>query len=67
VAAYLAKISYALYIIHHFTMFGWLSSGDVWTKYAKRPLAFAITFGLAHLSTFHFERRFIEWSHRRYR
>jgi peptidoglycan/LPS O-acetylase OafA/YrhL len=63
-AAYIAKISYALYIIHHFTMYGWLSSGDVWIKYAKRPLALGITFALAHLSTFHFEKRFIEWSHR---
>lgn len=63
-AAYVAKISYALYIIHHFTLFGWLGSGDRLVKYAKRPLCFAITFALAHLSTFHFENRFIAWSHR---
>lgn len=63
-ASYVAQISYALYIIHHFTLFGWLGSGTGWAKYAKRPLCFAITFALAHLSTFHFENRFIAWSHR---
>jgi peptidoglycan/LPS O-acetylase OafA/YrhL len=63
-AAYIAQISYALYIIHHFTLFGWIGSGHGWAKYAKRPLSFAITFALAHLSTFHFENRFIAWSHR---
>ena len=63
-AAYLAKISYALYVIHEFTLVGLLGSGTGWAKYSKRPLCFAITFGLAHLSTFHFENWFIAWSHR---
>lgn len=63
-AAYVAQISYALYIVHHFTLFGWLGSGDKLVKYAKRPLCFAVTFALAHLSTFYFEKRFIDWSHR---
>ena len=63
-AAYVATISYALYIVHPFSELGWLGSGTGWAKYAKRPLCFAIAFGLAHLSTFHFERRFIAWSHR---
>ncbi|WP_217429716.1 hypothetical protein [Sphingomonas bacterium] len=63
-AAYIARISYALYIIHPFMAHGWLGSGAGWTKYSKRPLTFALTFGLAHLSTFHFESRFIAWSHR---
>lgn len=63
-AAYLARISYALYIIHPFSMLGWLGSGTGWAKYAKRPLSFTITFALAHLSTFRFESRFIAWSHR---
>jgi peptidoglycan/LPS O-acetylase OafA/YrhL len=62
--AYIARISYAVYIIHHFTLFGWLGSGDVMAKYAKRPISFAITFTLAHISTFHFEKRFIDWAHR---
>lgn len=63
-AAYIASISYALYVIHHFTLFGWLGAGHGWVKYAKRPLCLVITFALAHLSTFHFESRFIAWSHR---
>lgn len=63
-AAYLAQISYAVYIIHHFTLFGWLGAGEGIAKYAKRPLCFAITFGLAHLSTFYVEKHFIDWSHR---
>ena len=63
-AAYLAQISYAVYIIHHFTLFGWLGSGEGLTKYIKRPLCFAISFSLAHLSTFYFEKPFNDWAHR---
>ena len=61
-AAYLAKISYAVYIVHHLTLFGWLGSGSGLDKYAKRPLSFVITFTLAHISTFHFEKPFNAWS-----
>jgi peptidoglycan/LPS O-acetylase OafA/YrhL len=64
VLAYIASVSYAVYIFHHFTMFGWLSSGTKIVKYAKRPLALALTFGLAHLSTFYFERPINDWAHR---
>lgn len=64
VLSYIATISFAIYVIHHLLMFTWLASGDRWVKYAKRPLLFAATFALAHLSTFHFERRFIEWGQR---
>jgi peptidoglycan/LPS O-acetylase OafA/YrhL len=53
---YVAEISYALYVIHPLTMWGWLGSGSKFAKYAKRPLSFLLTFGLAHLSTFYFER-----------
>ena len=63
-AGYVARTSYALYIIHPFTMLGWLGSGTIWIKYTKRIISFAITFAVAHLSTFHFENRFIAWSHR---
>lgn len=63
-AGYVAQISYALYIVHHFTLFGWLGSGQGLEKYAKRPICFAITFAIAHWSTFHFEKHFIDWSHR---
>jgi peptidoglycan/LPS O-acetylase OafA/YrhL len=56
---YIAEISYALYVIHPVTRFGWLSSGGTLVKYLKRPLALAVTFGLAHLSTFHFEHHWM--------
>ena len=54
--AYVATTSYALYIIHGVLMSTWLGSGGTLVKYAKRPLLFALTFGLAHLSTFRFEQ-----------
>lgn len=61
---YIATISYALYIIHPASMIGWLGSGEGWVKYAKRPLSFALTFALAHLSTFQYERRFQDLARR---
>ena len=57
---YIAAISFAVYVIHHLFMFSWLASGDKLVKYLKRPLLFAVTLGLAHVSTFHFERRWID-------
>jgi peptidoglycan/LPS O-acetylase OafA/YrhL len=59
--AYIANISYALYVIHPLTMYGWLGSGDKMVKYAKRILSFGLTFSLAHLSTYQFENRWIAW------
>ncbi len=56
---YLATISYALYIWHPITMHGWFETGSKVAKYAKRPLAFALSFLLAHTSTFYFEKHFI--------
>ncbi len=53
---YLAQISYGLYVIHPLTYYGWLGSGEGIVKYAKRPISFALTFILAHLSTFHYEK-----------
>jgi peptidoglycan/LPS O-acetylase OafA/YrhL len=59
---YVAEVSYALYVIHPLSMHGWLGTGETPViKYAKRLVSFAITFGLAHLSTFYFEQRFIDW------
>jgi peptidoglycan/LPS O-acetylase OafA/YrhL len=56
-AAYIAEISYALYVVHGAVMVTWLGNGSSSTvKYLKRPLLFALTFGLAHLSTFCLER-----------
>ena len=59
VLKYIATISFALYVIHGVLRETWLGSGDTLERYLKRPLLFAATFGLAHLSTFYFESRFI--------
>ena len=61
---YIAAVSFAVYVIHHLLMFSWLASGDKWVKYLKRPLLFAVTFGLAHVSTFYFEQRWIDFGKR---
>jgi len=58
-AAYIAEISYALYVFHAMFAHGWLGSGDLLEKYAKRPLLAAVTWAAAHLSTFYYEQRFI--------
>ncbi len=57
---YIATISFALYVIHGVLRETWFGSGDTLERYLKRPILFAATFGLAHLSTFHFEARFIQ-------
>lgn len=54
---YIAAVSYALYIIHPLLAHTWLGSGEGWNKYTKRPLLLAVLFALAHISTFHYERR----------
>ena len=56
---YIATVSFALYVIHHPLIFTWLGSGDTFARYLKRPLLFAATFILAHVSTFYFEQRCI--------
>ena len=54
---YIATISYALYVIHPATAHGWMSEGGTLVKYLlKRPISFTLTFVLAHLSTFYWER-----------
>jgi len=58
-AAYIAKISYALYVFHVILDHTWLGSGDTLAKYAKRPLLFAATWLAAHVSTHYWEDRFI--------
>jgi peptidoglycan/LPS O-acetylase OafA/YrhL len=65
---YIATISYALYVVHPLTTYGWFNSGTVWERYLlKRPLSFAMTFGAAHLSTFFWERWWNEAARRRLR
>ena len=60
IAAYIATISYALYVFHAMLSHTWLGTGETVAKYAKRPLLFGLTWALAHLSTFYYEQRFIE-------
>ena len=63
--AYIAEISYALYILHPMVTWGWLGQGSKLIQYAKRIPALMAVFGVAHLSTFNFEafwiRRGKEW------
>jgi peptidoglycan/LPS O-acetylase OafA/YrhL len=54
--AYVAELSYALYVIHGVLSATWLGSGDRLAKYLKRPLLFGATFLLAHLSTRYYEQ-----------
>lgn len=54
--AYVAEVSYALYVIHGMLSHTWLGSGEGWDKYIKRPLLFGATFALAHFSTRYFEQ-----------
>lgn len=58
-AVYIAAVSYALYVFHAMLTATWLGSGDTIEKYLKRPLLIGLTFGLAHASTFLFEKRMI--------
>lgn len=58
--AYLAKISYALYVVHGGLRYSWLASGDTLERYLKRPLFLLVCWALAHLSTHYYEARFLE-------
>lgn len=60
VAHYIAEISYALYVVHGALAATWLGGLNVSTfeRYSRRPLLFALTFGLAHISTYYYEQRF---------
>lgn len=62
---YLAEVSFALYVVHPFSMHGWLGQAATpYRKYLKRILCFVITFALAHISTYYYETRFIQWGKR---
>lgn len=64
VLAYLAQISFALYVIHPLTDAGWMGSGDVIVRYTKRIGSFFLSFLFAHLSTFYYEKYWIGLGHR---
>lgn len=61
---YIASISYALYVIHPLLTHTWLGSGEKVEMYMKRPLLFLVLLLLAHLSTFYYEKYFINLSKR---
>lgn len=61
---YIAAISYALYVIHPALTHTWLGTGEGMDKYIKRPLLFAVLFGLAHISTFYYEHKWIDFGKR---
>jgi peptidoglycan/LPS O-acetylase OafA/YrhL len=61
---YIAAISFALYVFHFLLVHTWLGEGDKLARYLKRPLLFAATFALAHVSTFQYEHRWIEFGKR---
>jgi peptidoglycan/LPS O-acetylase OafA/YrhL len=57
---YIAKISFALYVIHAILVHTWLGiDEDKVMKYVKRIPLIAITVALSHFSTFYFEKYFI--------
>ena len=58
---YIATISYALYVIHPLTIHGWWNEGSIFDRYIlKRPISFAMTFAAAHVSTFYWERPWLQ-------
>lgn len=57
-AAYIARISYALYIWHKLPLSGFMDTGSLAERYlVKRPVSFVLMWILAHLSTFMWETR----------
>lgn len=66
-AAYIAEVSYALYVFHGMLTATWLGRGSSFVKYLKRPLLLSATFLLAHLSTIYFERPMITLGKRSWR
>ncbi len=58
---YIATTSYALYVIHPLTIHGWWNEGSIFDRYIlKRPISFAMTFAAAHISTFYWERPWLQ-------
>jgi len=62
--SYLARTSYALYVIHPLTYAGWLGEGDVLIRYTKRLFSFGLTFVAAHLSSAYYEKYWNDLGHR---
>jgi peptidoglycan/LPS O-acetylase OafA/YrhL len=62
--SYVAQISFALYVIHPLTYAGWMGQGDVIVRYTKRIGSFVLSFIFAHVSTFYYEKYWIDLGHR---
>ena len=66
--AYVAGISYALYVIHGIFLLPWFDGPTKMLRLAKRPLGVVLVWGLAHLSTRFYEAWWIgvgkHWSRR---
>ena len=60
---YIAAVSYALYVVHPVTLYGWFNQGSIVDRYLlKRPISFIITFAVAHFSTFYWEKYWMQAS-----
>lgn len=61
-ASYLAKISYALYVVHGMLTATWLGGEQAskTTRYLLRPVLAAASVALAHFSTFYYENHWID-------
>lgn len=58
IAQYIGRISYALYIWHPLMIFGAMDAGSTLERYLfKRPISWAMTWAVAHLSTTQWESR----------
>ena len=64
VLGYLAHVSYALYVIHECTDFGWMGQGNVFVRYTKRLGSFILSFSFAHISTNYYEKYWLDLGHR---
>lgn len=65
IAAYIARISYALYIYHPLMVFGWMNAGSDWMRYLiKRPISYLLSLAAAHASTYYWEKHWQELAKR---
>ena len=64
ILAYVAKISFALYVIHPLTDAGWMGAGGVIMRYTKRIGSLILSFLFAHFSTFYYEKYWVGLGHR---
>jgi len=58
---YIAAVSYALYVVHPLAIHGWFNTGGVIDRYLlKRPISFIMIFASAHISTFYWEKFWLQ-------